>query len=273
VLSGSAIGGEGVFNDMLSQELARALLSDPDPAWLRFKAEVYFHRADGGGRRRLDRGQIRQLGRRLAAELGVPPATDAQLSETLGDEDTAEEEGTSAVAFEHVFKSLLRRALENSGTLPGTIPRFSPEVMSFVARTLYVVSPNSHHICQGEYAILYGKVNGQAVWAQSRGPHFLYSGSNGFWIVGGRAAQRKRFQSFSGFIYNPMRHHNTAPDKMQGAWMWYSGELQSWIADEAIQVTSRFPEGNPGFSVPSPRARKSSLERVSSLIFTEGLDV
>lgn len=59
----------GVFADMLSRNLAEALLDDS--GWLRFRAQSYFNKADHNWTGALDRVKARRVGTRLAAELGL----------------------------------------------------------------------------------------------------------------------------------------------------------------------------------------------------------
>jgi len=71
----------GVFTDMLTPELARALLQEE--GWLTFKARAYFFRADHHSIGVLDKGKVCRVDARLAAELGVKPLTDNEILKEL----------------------------------------------------------------------------------------------------------------------------------------------------------------------------------------------
>ncbi|CAE8610106.1 unnamed protein product, partial [Polarella glacialis] len=64
---------------------------------------------------------------------------------------------------------------------------------------LYVQSSHGQQRCSGEYVPVAGRMaNGFPVWEHIRGRCWLYSGTNGMWILGGTDAQAKNFQCTRG---------------------------------------------------------------------------
>ena len=79
--SANSLPGGGLFVDVLSPELARALLDNDQ--WLRYKAKAYFFKADHVAAGFLDKAKIRRVENRLAAELGTKPLSDTELLREL----------------------------------------------------------------------------------------------------------------------------------------------------------------------------------------------
>merc|ERR1711879_88579 len=67
----------GVFADMLSRDLAKAILDHP--GWLKFKAAAYFFKADHNAAGVVDKPKARRVNSRLAAELGVKQIGDGHF--------------------------------------------------------------------------------------------------------------------------------------------------------------------------------------------------
>eukprot|EP00435_Cladocopium_sp_Y103_P023415 s2774_g5.t1 len=68
---------------------------------------------------------------------------------------------------------------------------------------LFVVSPNGQQQCAGEYVMQSETANGQPVWEQKAGFFWLYSGTNGMWIIGAKDAKDKNFKCSHGLIFCP----------------------------------------------------------------------
>lgn len=101
---------------------------------------------------------------------------------------------------------------------------------------LYVQSPNGQQRCAGEYVPVADKMaNGQPLWEHIGGKCWLYSGSNGMWIIGGADAKEKNFQCTRGVIYCKTAHASQMPDKMVGSWLRLEGE--HFREDAAISVS------------------------------------
>ncbi|CAJ1412452.1 unnamed protein product [Effrenium voratum] len=98
--------GSGAFSDVLSAELAKALLDNQE--WLTYKAQVFFVKADHNSAGVLDKPKARRVDNRLAAELGVKPLTDAELVKEI--KDLGGELGSGA--FRRFFEASLRRSLQ-----------------------------------------------------------------------------------------------------------------------------------------------------------------
>lgn len=102
--------------------------------------------------------------------------------------------------------------------------------------TLYVQSPNGQQRCGGEYVPVADKlVNGSPLWEHIGGKCWLYSGSNGMWIIGGADAKAKDFNCTRGVIYCREAHHGKMPDTMVGNWLRLEGD--AFRDDCAISVS------------------------------------
>jgi len=77
----SQLPSGGVFTDMLTPELAKALLQDE--SWLAFKSRSYFFRADHHSTGAVDKAKISRVDARVAAELGVKPLAESELLKEL----------------------------------------------------------------------------------------------------------------------------------------------------------------------------------------------
>ena len=71
----------GVFTDMLTPELAKALLQEE--CWLAFKSRSYFFRADHHSTGAVDNTKIGRVDARLAAELRVKPLAESEILKEL----------------------------------------------------------------------------------------------------------------------------------------------------------------------------------------------
>lgn len=86
----------GLFTDLLSPELAKALLEDE--TWLAYKAQAYFFKADHNSTGFLDKAKLLRVEMRLAFELGVPRSE-------------LRREGKDVFLSEKEFQDFLRLAL------------------------------------------------------------------------------------------------------------------------------------------------------------------
>merc|ERR1719188_2079355 len=86
---------------------------------------------------------------------------------------------------------------------------------------LYVLSPNGQQRCAGEFVPITDRMaNGQPLWVHTNGQCWLYSGSNGMWIIGGKDAREKDFRTTRGVIYCKTVHRGQMPEQMPvGAWL------------------------------------------------------
>lgn len=111
-------------------------------------------------------------------------------------------------------------------------------MVSIKPSPLYVLSPNGQQRCAGEYVPVADKmVNGQPLWEHISGKCWLYSGSNGMWIIGGSDARERSFQCTRGVIYRKTIHAGLTPDKMVGVWMRLEGD--TFREDAAISVSRK----------------------------------
>eukprot|EP00933_Yihiella_yeosuensis_P018678 TRINITY_DN15257_c0_g1_i1.p1 TRINITY_DN15257_c0_g1~~TRINITY_DN15257_c0_g1_i1.p1 ORF type:complete len:561 (-),score=97.48 TRINITY_DN15257_c0_g1_i1:121-1731(-) len=112
------------------------------------------------------------------------------------------------------------------------------QVTTFVTRPakLHVTTPDGQQDCGGEFGLLAGETaNNHPIWKQMGGKYWLYSGTNGMWIIGGNGAKKKHFECSRGVIYSAAMHGGVMPDKVACAWLRLDGE--QFIEDKKITVT------------------------------------
>lgn len=102
---------------------------------------------------------------------------------------------------------------------------------------LFVVSPNGQQQCAGEYVMQSETANGQPVWEQKAGFFWLYSGTNGMWIIGAKDAKDKNFKCSHGLIFCRTLHHGVSPDQVDGVWERLHED--SFLEDSTIVVSSK----------------------------------
>jgi len=101
---------------------------------------------------------------------------------------------------------------------------------------LNVASPNGQQKCGGEYLLVMGEsANSNPLWKQTAGKFWLYSGTNGLWIIGGNGAKRKNFECARGVIYSGTSHGGQMPHEVEGLWLRLDG--QEFVEDQAINVS------------------------------------
>lgn len=104
---------------------------------------------------------------------------------------------------------------------------------------LYVISPNGQQRCAGEYTLVAEETaNGHPVWRQAGGSYWLYSGTNGMWIIGGSDAKEKKFECNRGMIFCKVLHGALTPDRVSTIWERLDGE--TFVEDTEISITSHF---------------------------------
>mmetsp|Transcript_78057 Transcript_78057/g.181045 ORF Transcript_78057/g.181045 Transcript_78057/m.181045 type:complete len:553 (+) Transcript_78057:28-1686(+) len=117
-------------------------------------------------------------------------------------------------------------------------PRISVATAINRPAKLRVASPHGQQRCAGEYVLAVGEsANGQPLWGQMGGKYWLYSGTNGMWIIGSSGAKEKNFECSRGVIYSNTPHGGIMPDKVDGAWLRLDGE--AFREDSAITVTTK----------------------------------
>ena len=102
----------GVFTDMLTPELAQALLQEE--SWLAFKSRSYFLRADHHSTGAVDKGKVSRVDARLAAELGVKPLTEGEILkelQRLAQSTKGKALQLDEVGFQQFFAAALSRGL------------------------------------------------------------------------------------------------------------------------------------------------------------------
>merc|ERR1719215_215745 len=104
---------------------------------------------------------------------------------------------------------------------------------------LRLISPNGHQRVAGEYLITEVRANGQPVWRLRGAKTWLYSGSNGSWIIGGSDAKEKNFNCARGVVYSKLPHGGLLPDRVGSLWLRLQDD--KFVEDVAISITVKPP--------------------------------
>jgi len=100
---------------------------------------------------------------------------------------------------------------------------------------LHVTTPNGQQKCGGEYMLeANDTANNHPLWKQSGGKYWLYSGTNGLWILGSSGAKKQKFECSRGVIYSSTPHGGNMPNQVPGGWLRLDGE--KFVEDGAINV-------------------------------------
>ncbi|CAE8672806.1 unnamed protein product, partial [Polarella glacialis] len=101
---------------------------------------------------------------------------------------------------------------------------------------LHIATPHGQQKCGGEYILVPNEsANNQPLWKQMGGKYWLYSGTNGMWILGSSGAKLKNFECSRGVIYSATPHGGLMPNKVGGSWLRLDGE--QFIEDADISVS------------------------------------
>lgn len=68
------------------------------------------------------------------------------------------------------------------------------------------------------------------------GKYWLYSGTNGMWILGSGGAKQKNFECSRGVIYSNLPHGGLMPNAVTGLWLRLDGESFREDADISVSV-------------------------------------
>lgn len=121
-----------------------------------------------------------------------------------------------------------------------------------VPQHLVVKSPNTKQSISGRYDLISTSpaqlVNGQPLWEHLNTDHWLYSTTNGYWMIGGVDDRDRKFQRGLGFVTCPSPHGGLTPDRMHCDWKRVNGT--TWIPDAAISVSD--PEAAKPTATPTP---------------------
>jgi hypothetical protein len=119
--------------------------------------------------------------------------------------------------------------------------------------TLMVMLPGANHDCHGRYDCSGDWANGYPVWKQRVGVHWLYSGTDGRWYVGGSEKKVSLFQVAKEgtdgltFLRSGTVHSGVPPERCGAAWEIAEAESPGvWHADRAVVV--RVPENDDRIS-------------------------
>eukprot|EP00416_Gambierdiscus_australes_P030363 CAMPEP_0171086836 /NCGR_PEP_ID=MMETSP0766_2-20121228/19786_1 /TAXON_ID=439317 /ORGANISM="Gambierdiscus australes, Strain CAWD 149" /LENGTH=442 /DNA_ID=CAMNT_0011544505 /DNA_START=127 /DNA_END=1455 /DNA_ORIENTATION=- len=130
---------------------------------------------------------------------------------------------------------------------------------------LTVTSPNGQQECEGEYVLADDmQPNGQPVWRQQNGEHWLYSSTTARWCIGGMDVKHDNFARSAGWVCQTAPHGGLMPDKALAGWMrWENGQF---MMDDGISVVAVVPA--PICSDPYlPRPASRGHSRFSEEIF------
>merc|ERR1712203_1036446 len=109
---------------------------------------------------------------------------------------------------------------------------------------LFVHSPNGQEACQGQYTLVDGwRPNGEPLWQQSDGRHWIYSGRNRKWCICGKDVQEEQgFNCSAGWIYQTAQHGGLTPDEADVSWAWFDASIGKFREDPSIVVTAQGPK-------------------------------
>eukprot|EP00929_Paragymnodinium_shiwhaense_P049287 TRINITY_DN24870_c0_g1_i2.p1 TRINITY_DN24870_c0_g1~~TRINITY_DN24870_c0_g1_i2.p1 ORF type:complete len:2588 (+),score=813.76 TRINITY_DN24870_c0_g1_i2:684-7766(+) len=84
-------------------------------------------------------------------------------------------------------------------------------------------------------------VGGLALFKQATGANYLFSGTNGHWIVGDESEASVDFQTDTGVMATVYPHQGFMPTVMNRRdWQYFDGDI--WIQDKTIAVSAKDPE-------------------------------
>eukprot|EP00929_Paragymnodinium_shiwhaense_P076658 TRINITY_DN39446_c0_g1_i4.p1 TRINITY_DN39446_c0_g1~~TRINITY_DN39446_c0_g1_i4.p1 ORF type:complete len:2236 (-),score=608.99 TRINITY_DN39446_c0_g1_i4:800-7507(-) len=85
--------------------------------------------------------------------------------------------------------------------------------------------------CRGEYWLLVGKFrNGFPLWQRRDGRLWLFSGTDGHWLIGGEDEKQANFECSTGLMRSQESHNGLLPHRVsQHDWMAWHEERQDWI--------------------------------------------
>lgn len=107
-------------------------------------------------------------------------------------------------------------------------------------RILLVTTPSGQKDCAGEYMLVERmKPNGQPVWRQQNGEHWLYSGTTSRWCIGGQDVKDDSFNRSAGWISQTVAHNGIMPDKVRAAWQRWDSTVNQFVVDDSISVVGR----------------------------------
>ncbi|CAE8701923.1 unnamed protein product, partial [Polarella glacialis] len=110
---------------------------------------------------------------------------------------------------------------------------------------LLVHSPKGQSECSGAYLLLEEKANGQPLWRKEAANRWLYSGTDGTWIVGGSKQQNLGFACRTGLLHLAKAHDGQTPDRVQGSWKRVDGKEWADDADIKVILPTPFRAGAP----------------------------
>ncbi|CAE8606978.1 unnamed protein product, partial [Polarella glacialis] len=120
----------------------------------------------------------------------------------------------------------------------------SEELVEVPAKLL-VRSPNGQSECSGAYLLLEEKANGQPLWRKEAANRWLYSGTDGTWLVGGSKQQTLGFACRTGLLHLAKAHDGQTPDRVQGSWKRVDGKEWADDADIKVILPTPFRSGAP----------------------------
>mmetsp|Transcript_158771 Transcript_158771/g.280492 ORF Transcript_158771/g.280492 Transcript_158771/m.280492 type:complete len:854 (+) Transcript_158771:111-2672(+) len=122
--------------------------------------------------------------------------------------------------------------------------------------TLYVASPNDKCDFSGEYTITQDIAHDYPVWIHRGGKKYIYTGTNGFWMIGSeseKVGKGKSFEANTGNISTSSAHSGIMPHRLKGRWDRYESAKKTWINDADIIVSDNvFQVAPPTLYIVSP---------------------
>lgn len=125
---------------------------------------------------------------------------------------------------------------EESTRLPAALLCTSSPARPIAMPDMLRISAPCLRLCAGVYKRILGELaNGMPVYKQYRGDHFLFSGTNGRWFVGGHEEKRIGFACNAGVLVSRDVHSGSSPDEVV-SWQWFDGAR--WINDIDIHIAA-----------------------------------
>eukprot|EP00931_Biecheleriopsis_adriatica_P023053 TRINITY_DN14654_c0_g1_i1.p1 TRINITY_DN14654_c0_g1~~TRINITY_DN14654_c0_g1_i1.p1 ORF type:complete len:1398 (+),score=366.42 TRINITY_DN14654_c0_g1_i1:459-4196(+) len=108
-------------------------------------------------------------------------------------------------------------------------------------RQLEIVTPNGQRECAGCYHLLRSQnANGQPIWQKEDGKRWIYSGTDGSWLVGGAKQKELEFACRTGLLHLAKPHGGKPPQRLPPRG-WKRVHGKQWVEDADIAIKAPLP--------------------------------
>jgi len=196
--------------------------------------------------------------RKLARDLETSTEATTAAHGSMGSSELTSELGSFSLPDRSnvpIAMAPCTRALAPLGLRGRTVdpPESRPLPHKEAMQLLNLQSPNGQHACTGVYKLVNEHVNGQPLWKQQDGNHWLYCGLNGRWCVAGMDVRKEGFKRSAGFISQTEIHKDKLPYEYRSPWQRWEWEGTSFAKDPAIAITVILESTASGSSSRSPK--------------------